>query len=99
MKMKLTHSEFMELFNLFQDVAYAEAPKDMLKKLLYCHQVRIYTKLYNKAILKRKEYTLKLTEEEAIEFYLFWSNHTFAPASFVGNILNQANAKIHRLFI
>lgn len=98
MKFKLTHDEFMALHDMFQQVCHKYQAQDFWDKLLHVISTVIFMKLYKMAIIRKASYNLKLSECEALGFYLLTHDHKQNDASFLGNLLNSINMIIHQKF-
>ncbi len=100
MKLKLTHSEFTALLQMFIAIVMAQHPADMHEKMQHALMMQIYEKMYKQALFSKKQYAIKLTIPEAIAFYFFWQAHEFInPASFEANLVRTANNHIHQKLI
>lgn len=98
MKLKLTHDEFIALHDMFRDISHKYMAQDFWDKLLHVLSTTLFLKMYKMAVYKKPKYTLKLSEEECISFYLLTHDHKLDDASFLGNMLNRINATIHQKF-
>ncbi len=98
MKLKLTHSEFMCLHGILKNPIYffRDYGGDMYEALISTIILSIYQKFYVRAFIKKKMYSIKLSPQEAIAFWLFFNDHEFDNASFEGNLLNKINNSIHQ---
>jgi hypothetical protein len=98
MTLKLTRIQFLALYNLYLNVVLKDVALTMHDKLTLTMMVRVYQKLYKKAMENKPKYRIKLTEEEAIAFWIYWQGHTFSPSSFEGNLLTTIINSIDQKF-
>lgn len=98
MKLKLTYDQFMALHDLFRDVSHKYGAQDFWDKLLHIHTTTIFKRMYQLAINKKPKYTLSLSDEQAIAFWLLTHDHKQPDASFLGNLLNTINNSIHQKY-
>lgn len=97
MNLKLNHSEFTAMLQMFTAIVLVHQPCDLLEKLRKALLMQVYEKLYKTAIKPRESYSIKLTLPEAIAFYEFWQLHEFNnPASYEANLIRATNNLIHQ---
>jgi len=97
MKLKLTYSQFTELYNLFSVVVNHYAPKSIEQKLLFALMRSIYKKLYSQNLEVKKKYTVKCTDAESIGFLLFFRECQLPNnAIYEANLINQINSVIYQ---
>jgi cytosine/uracil/thiamine/allantoin permease len=92
---KLTHSQFFSMLKAHEAIVIPDEPTVMGEKLVHVLMLEIYQKLYQKAILSKKEYSLKLSAPEAIAFWLYWQGQRF-DCVHQANTINQVIAAIDR---
>ena len=68
---------------------------DMVDKLLVCILHRLYKRIVNKLLDHRNKYALKLDDETALAFYIYFNDQIFSPTEFndvtVKTICNSIN--------
>jgi hypothetical protein len=87
MKLKLTYNQFTSLFAML-NVALQDRPVSMQDKLIYAIMVCLHKKIYRMAVDVKNKYSLKLTSEEAIAFWLYYQEKPLAYTSMEGNLIN-----------
>jgi hypothetical protein len=98
MKLKLTRQEFLALYNIMQTLNQKYACQDMQDKLFHVIMTRIFIKLHKISVIVKSECRVKLSEEEAIAFWIIFNDNGLDQASFEGNLLNTINNHIHQKF-
>lgn len=105
MKIKLTHTQFLTLFSIFKMLCgegqgFSPAPASFEARLMLAILHGIYKQLYKKAIDRKKKYTLILTEQEALAFWIFFSKYDFLDdeAVFEKTLVQTLNNGIHQKF-
>lgn len=99
MKLKLNHSEFTAMLQMFIAIVLSAATNTLEDKMQKALLMQIYEKLYKQAIHSKTQYGIKLTVPEAIAFFFFWQQHQFSnPAAFEANMVRQINNSIHQKF-
>ena len=98
MKLKLTHAELMALYNLLQAMNEKWVCDDMEDKLLHVLLTGIFIKLHKTVIIRKEKYGIKLTEAEAMAFYICFQRHSLGFSDYTGNLVNQINNSIHQKF-
>lgn len=98
MKLKLSHAQMMCLFNLLSKVPNEEHADAWYDKLVQILVLRIYTKFRKAECEVRIKYSIKLTEEEAIAFFLYYGGHEYPTTTFAGNMINSIRNTIHQKF-
>ncbi len=98
MKLKLTYSGFMFLYELLRDETFKPEPKETIAKIVRLILVGLYKKFYSKAHTKESKYNIKLNPVEALAFKLYFRAHSFPNASFEGNLINQIITSIHQKY-
>jgi len=99
MKLKLTAQQFAALYNIVSAVGHKYQCADMWDKLLYVSITSLYMKLYKMAVIKKPKYTIRLTDQEAISFFIMYEDHNLPAASFEGNLITSITSSIHEKFI
>ena len=98
MKLKLTYQEFMALYLIMQQLNHKHECRDMDDKLFHVILTGIFIKLHRLSVIKKPKYSVKLTEAEALCFWITLQKHGLAEASFEGNLINTINNSIHQKF-
>ena len=98
MKLKLSHQEFTALYLLLQHINDKYACVDMEDKLLHVLLTSTYIKLHKVSIIKKPKYSVKLSEAEAMAFWICTHDHGLNESSFEGNLLNSINNSIHQKY-
>jgi hypothetical protein len=104
MKIKLTQTQFLTLFSIFKMICGEGqvAPSSNFEMRLFLAILNgIYKQLYKKAIDKKKKYTVSLSEQEALAFWIFFSRtyDLFAEDAILETTLVQTiNNAIHQKF-
>lgn len=99
MKLKLTHSEFTAMLQMFICIVLPQPAGNIEQILFKSLLMQIYEKLYKHAIHSKDRYAIKLTEAETIAFYAFWQKHQFSnPVSFEANLVRQIINSINQKF-
>lgn len=97
MKLKLSHSEFIQLLTMYINIVLPYRVDTPTNKLLYALMIQVYEKLYKMAIKPRKSYLIHLSIAEAIAFWFFWQQHEFEDSkSFEANLIRITNNSIHQ---
>lgn len=103
MKLKITSSQFSSLLNLFHSLCGIDVlpPKSFEGKLLLAILSGIYKQLYKKAVDKKKKYTVTLSEQEALAFFIFFKKQHILPgdAVYEANLLDTICNQIHQKYI
>jgi len=98
MKLKLTNQEFMALYLIMQQLNHKYVCHDMEDKLFHVLLTGIYMKLHKISIINKAKYSVKLSEAEAISFWVILHDHILSNESFEGNLINTINNSIHQKF-
>lgn len=100
MKLKLTRSQFDALYSIFDTIIDNTHYLDgMQAKLLYSLLYGTFLKLHKKTVEKKLEYTLTLTDQEAIGFWLFFEKYPLnASLPFEVNLIQTISNAIHQKF-
>lgn len=98
MKLKLKHDEFIALHDMFRDISHKYGAQDFWDKLLHVISTNVFLKMYKMAVYKKPKYTLKLSEPEAIAFWILTNDHKLGDSTFLGNLLNTINYSIHQTY-
>lgn len=98
MRLKLTHSEFEGIYNILSVVIASYKPKEVYGRLLYAIALSMYTKFYGKAIVKNKQYSIKLSDIESLAFYELFSDHNLRRGSHEANLVDKINLQIHQQY-
>ncbi len=98
MKIKLTYQQFNCLYSIVEAVITDDAEYSMMQKLLLSVLVGVYKKMYVRAIERKTAYCLKLSDSEAIAFWMLFNRNTYAVDSFEGNLLQTINNQIHKKY-
>src|SRR5437879_3054435 len=79
MTLKFTQPQANSLFDLFTYEVLPEKPIDFEDKLLQMLMIKIYKKLRAKleGKLKGQGYSIALTDEESIAFYVYFQNRDY----------------------
>lgn len=99
MKLRLTKAQFKALYALFlRIINHAEVNSieaRLLRRLLFS----IYEKMYQKAIDEKPKYTITLSEEQALAFWLFF-NKFYLPEEMMyeTNLIQTISNNIHQKF-
>jgi hypothetical protein len=100
MKLKLTKAQFKALYALFQHMIVGAKPKGLEARLLRALLFNIYEKMYKKAIDEKTRYSLSLSEEEALAFWVFFNKFNYIPVEmiFEANLVQTICNNIHQKF-
>lgn len=97
MNLKLNHSEFTAMLQMFVSIVLVMPSQCLADTMLKALLMQIYEKLYRHAIHTKSKYSIKITIPEAIAFYLFWAKHEFKkPSSYEANLIRQTINSIHQ---
>ena len=98
MKLKLSNTEMMLLYELLTAMHNKFVCEDMGDKLLHVLLTCIYMKLHKISIIKKPEYRVKISEAEAMAFYISLERHNLGFGHSTGNLINKINNEIHQKF-
>lgn len=100
MKLKLDHSEFTSMLQMFATIVIGQETDNPAGKLHKALMMQIYEKLYKSGVRPKASYSIGLTDAEAIAFWFFWQKHEFKnPASYEANLVRTTNNLIHQKLI
>jgi hypothetical protein len=99
MKLKLSHADYMALYGLLKVAVFNGRETEMQKKLLQILIIRIYKKFHKQELEVKKLYSIKIDEEEAIAFWLYFGQLALSPTSHTGNLVDNLRNVIHQKFI
>lgn len=100
MKLRLSKIQFFALYDLLQSMIIAANPKGIEARLLHSILIGVYKKFYTKAFNKdKRSYTIKLNDEEACSWWLFFSKCQFKrDMVFETALIIKINNTIHQKF-
>lgn len=98
MKLKLKQIEFLALYGILMKLTSKEACADMDDKLLHVLLTSIYIKLHRISIIRKPKYSIKMTEAEAMGFWISFNRHNLPHESFEGNLITTICNSIHQKF-
>jgi hypothetical protein len=102
MKLKLSHTEFSALLNLLAGVMnFRTQYFEMEDKLMFSLLAKTYGRFYKKALFKKKEYGISLPDEEALNWYLVFSDEDiYLPEQDpqLLNLIHKINNNIHQQY-
>lgn len=101
MTLKLTIQQAEALRKLFEDLVIHDLPVDVNEKLLQIILIKIYKKLRNRheARLKGTGYSISLTDEEAIAYYLYFKDrHLVAEYLYEASFIHQHIGQIDQVY-
>lgn len=88
----------MALYSVFSQ--FVVIPYDFKKpedKLMMIVLLKVWKKIYGKAIEQKKQHALKLEPEEALSFWLFFNRLKLPPElQFESNFIQTVNNSIHK---
>jgi hypothetical protein len=96
MNLKLTSQQLNALLHLLTIVVDKHQSKDMWDKLLRIELTTLHLKFAKQALVKKISYRLKISEAEAVAFWLTFSDHNLPTDSFEGNLIDILNNNIHQ---
>lgn len=99
MKLKLSRAQMMCLFELLGQVPVEEKADEWYDKLTQMLVLRMYTKFRKAECEVKIKYSIKISEEEAIAFFLHYATHDYPATSLTGHMINSIRNKIHQQFI
>lgn len=102
MKLKLTYTEFIALYNLLAAIINLKVNnKSYSDKLCMALLAKTYTRFYKKAVFKKPDYKISLPAEEALNWYCFFmSPNVKLPLHdlHISNIIRKINHSIHQQY-
>lgn len=98
MKLKLTYSEFMALYGLFNHQIIGHPHINVHARLMYSLLMGVYKKLHAKSIERKKKYSIELKEAEALAFWIYFNQCYILPAEMIyeANLIDTINNSIHQ---
>lgn len=99
MKLKLSHAQMLCLFNLLAAVPVEDKADEWFEKLTQILVLRIYSKFRKAECEVKMKYSIKLSEEECIAFFLYYATHDYPTTSHAGHMINTIRNQIHQKFI
>jgi hypothetical protein len=100
MKLKLSKAQFKALYSLFQHIVLHVEVKTLEARLLRALLFSIYQKLYKRAIDEKSKYSITLSEEQALAFWVFFNKYNYLPEEMMyeANLVSTISNNIHQKF-
>lgn len=98
MKLKLTKQEFLALYQLLQQLNHKYICQDMEDKLFHILLTSLFIRLHRISVISKPKYSVKISEAEAIAFWVCTHDNKMPESSFEGNLINTINNSIHQKF-
>jgi uncharacterized protein YtpQ (UPF0354 family) len=99
MTIKMKQDEFNFLYSLVRDTSsVATQGMHISKRLLHSVVKRIHKKFHQRALDVKRQISITLTDDEAITFYLLFSNHGYDKITWEGNLLNGLCFQINQIY-
>lgn len=98
MKLSMTQTQFQTFYQLIKSVVAGDKPAEMEEKIWHVLMIRIYERLYKMDLKVKDKYNIKLMEEEAMAFYLWFETHPYPITSHAGNLINATRNLINQKF-
>lgn len=97
MKLKFNHKEFLLLYNLLQ-AQYTIRPgtTQIIDSMVEALRAEMLLKLHGKILIKKKEYSIRLSPAQAAAFWIMFNTHIFPHSSFEGHVLTTLCNHIHQ---
>lgn len=98
MKLKLSKSQFFQIYTILQCDIAAANPTEMAAIVIHSVMMGIVQKFYRKAFNRnRRKYTLTLTRAECCAWWLFFQQYPFTPDQlYEQTIIQSINNSIHK---
>ncbi len=100
MKLRLTQSEFDELYRFFNVKLVPAKPATLEMALAHVLVMQVHQRLYELNYRRRHQYTISLKPEQSIAWFMYWHNHPFAEADlYAFSIINPVTTAIHQRMV
>lgn len=99
MNLKMKQDEFNFLHSLVRDTSsIGTQGMHISKRLLHSIIQRVHRKFHVRALDNKRKINITLTDDEAITFYLLFSNHSYDKITWEGNLLNALCFQINQIY-
>lgn len=102
MNFKLSAIQLNAILQLFQSICgdHARPPQNFEAKLMLAVLSGIYRQLHKKSVDKKKKYTVLLSEQEALAFWIFFNKQHIIPneAVYEANLIDFMCNRIHQKY-
>lgn len=99
MNFRFTTMQFNCLYNIFKTIVLEDkSATTMEEKLVHTIMLRIYKKLYRKAIEHKPRYSVMLDQEEMMAFYIYFKDTRFNNVSLEAVVIGAISGKADKQF-